>query len=144
MQSTTLNKPDVSIMAPTSPGQLLDRITILQIKAKKISGGSRRLAIVSELNALVAVLEHNVPQVPEISRVKDELSRVNARLWDIEDQLRIFEANSDFGQEFIEAARSVYKFNDERCELKRQVDELLGSQITDQKIYLASHYKTPE
>jgi hypothetical protein len=125
------------LLVPTSPGQVLDRITILQIKADKTIG----LAIHSMLHAELAELgrywKSVIPVSPELTALEDALRRVNSELWGIEDRLRGYELKSDFGADFVQAARSVYRLNDERHRLKCCVDSLLRSAFSEIKVYVS-------
>lgn len=125
------------LLVPTSPGQVLDRITILKIKADKTLGLSVHATVLGELAALSKCWEAGVPTSPELTSLEEALRRVNAELWEVEDRLRLYEATSDFGPDFVTAARSVYKLNDERFRLKRRVDALLRCAMSETKVYLS-------
>ena len=124
-----------TVLAPTTPGQLLDRITILRIKVDRVADDARRRVVASELNELVRIFAGAVPDPSALAAMVDELQKVNGELWEVEDQLRQCESNKDFGAFFVELARSVYRLNDRRYEIKRQIDVALGSLLPEQKIY---------
>ena len=128
---------DKEILVVTSPGELVDKITILRTKARKITD-SRKLR---NINAELAMLtERQCACIPESQRVAEltgELQQINETLWDIEDEIRRCEAEQDFGKRFIELARSVYRTNDRRAAVKRAIDGLVGSRFTEQKQYVA-------
>lgn len=125
------------VMVKVAPGELLDKITILQIKEERVKDEAKLTNIRHELAELQNVQTSEVPQSDELSRLFAELKAVNMRLWDIEDDIRDCERNKDFGPKFVELARSVYFQNDQRAKLKRQVNELLGSEIVEEKSYQA-------
>jgi tetratricopeptide (TPR) repeat protein len=120
-----------------APGELIDKITILEIKAQKMSDPSKRGRICAECEALKSVRDRNLGQSEEIARLTFELQAVNQRLWQVEDEIRLCEKAKDFGPRFIELARSVYHENDRRAALKRRINELLGSRITEEKCYMS-------
>ncbi|MSP54945.1 MAG: hypothetical protein EXR69_04970 [Myxococcales bacterium] len=114
------------ILAPCSIGDLLDRITILRLKRARCRG-DLRAHVVLELSGLEALWVDE----PEMA----DLAEVNLALWEVEDQLRAFEASGTFDAAFIAAARSVYRLNDRRASLKRAVNARLGSQIVEVKVH---------
>jgi hypothetical protein len=118
-----------------APGELIDKITILEIKAQKISDPSKRGRICAECQALKSVRDRDLGQSEEIARLTFELQAINQRLWQVEDDIRLCEKSKDFGPRFIELARSVYHENDRRAALKRRINDLLGSRITEEKCY---------
>jgi hypothetical protein len=123
------------VLVEVSLGELLDKITILQIKRERISDPSKRANVQRELETLEAARGELGPPPPELARLSDELKHVNEALWDIEDAIRLCERNQDFGPRFIELARAVYHQNDHRGHLKRQVNDLLGSRLREEKAY---------
>lgn len=123
------------ILAPIGVGELFDKITILRIKAGKLTDPSRRAHVERELGLLEAVRDANVELSAELSERVDELEAVNRMLWDVEDELRSHERRADFEADFVTLARSVYVHNDRRAALKRQIDELCGSEIVEEKSY---------
>ena len=124
-------------LAPVSWGELLDKITILEIKADRIAGPAARANVNRELTLLREVAAPVLPQ-PDLAPLIDGLRRVNLALWQIEDDIRAREAAGDFGAGFIELARAVYLTNDERAALKRQVNALLRSELVEEKFHAAT------
>jgi len=125
----------VQIKAEISPGELIDKITILEIKAERITDAEKLPSVRLALSVLEDTRNAEIPASASLSELCDELKAVNERLWDIEDDIRDCERDQDFGEKFIELARSVYRTNDVRAALKRQIDELLGSELVEQKSY---------
>lgn len=125
------------IVVPVSPGELLDKITILRIKSERIADAGKRANVVHELDLLSETADDTLPPSGSLDRLVDELKSVNEALWDIEDAIRDCERAADFGPRFVELARSVYVTNDRRAALKRQINELLGSAIVEEKSYNA-------
>ena len=128
------NKID-KILAEISPGELFDKITILEIKKSKISNKEKLNDIEKELLSLNGTVQKFIPNQSSISKYINELKNVNLKLWDIEDGKRAAEKNKDFGEKFIELARNVYKFNDERAKIKLAINNALGSNIKEVKSY---------
>ncbi len=124
-----------AVKVEISPGELIDRITILEIKAARINDEAKRANIGVELSELTAARRGAVPASARLAALTGELSEVNGALWDIEDEIRVLEAAGDFGPAFIELARAVYKTNDRRSAIKRKINELLGSRLIDEKSY---------
>ena len=118
-----------------SVGELIDKITILEIKADKIKDPSKLKNINHELQLLTATWQ-DTGLVSEITNeLKQALKAVNLKLWKIEDDIRIFEKNKNFGDEFVQLARSVYYQNDDRAAIKKQINEATGSELTEEKSY---------
>ena len=128
------NKLDI-ILAEISAGELIDKITILEIKKLKITNKDKLIDIEKELFSLNRTLNEFIPNETNIEEFKKELKKINLKLWDIEDGKRYAEKNNDFGNEFIELARNVYKFNDERAKIKLAINNALGSNIKEVKSY---------
>lgn len=124
-------------LAPVSWGELLDKITILEIKAERITDPAARANVGRELQLLRQVAAPVMAQ-PGLAPLLDDLRRVNAALWRIEDDIRACEAASDFGAGFIELARSVYLTNDERSAIKRRINDLLRSELIEEKYHAAA------
>ena len=124
------------IEVPVSWGELIDKITILEIKSERISEPSKLGNVKKELDLLASKLGSRAGQ-SEVLRIKDALRGVNGSLWDIEDEIRACENAGDFGSRFIELARSVYITNDRRAELKRELNTVLGSDLVEEKSYQA-------
>ena len=124
------------LLVPISAGELLDKLSILELKAAALVDPVRQANVRRELAALEAVRRQEVPPRPELDALYDELRAVNAQLWRTEDELRVRERDSRFDRGFIELARSVYRDNDRRALLKRRINELTGSDIVEEKTYL--------
>ena len=128
------NKID-KILAEISAGELFDKITILEIKKSKISNKEKLNDIEKELLSLKETVKKYIPNQSSISKYINDLKNINLKLWDIEDGKRAAEKNKDFGEKFIELARNVYKFNDERAKVKLAINTTLGSNIKEVKSY---------
>jgi hypothetical protein len=133
----TRNATTRFVMVPIAPGELIDKITILQIKHERVRDAGKLVNIRRELAELQSVQGTAVLASPALGQLTAGLKEVNERLWDIEDDIRDCERNKDFGAKFIELARSVYFQNDRRAKLKREINELLGSEIVEEKSYQA-------
>lgn len=120
-----------------SPGELIDRITILEIKRTKISDPQKLRNVNRAYKSLSLTLLARVPLTPAIERLSKELKAVNELLWEAEGDLRDHERRGNFDGLFIETARTVYINNDRRSSLKREIDELLGSRLVEEKFYKA-------
>jgi len=129
------NKLD-KILAEISAGELIDKITILEIKKTKINDGEKLKNIEKELSSLNETFKKVIPKLSEIKILIDKLKSINLKLWDIENAKRLAEKNNNFDEKFIELSRSVYKNNDERAKLKLEINNILGSNIKEVK----SHY----
>ncbi|MDP1702003.1 MAG: DUF6165 family protein [Aestuariivirga sp.] len=125
-----MDAPSVAV----SWGELIDKITILEIKDERLAAEAARRNVKKELSLLNRSATKTLNMI-EIRGLKDELSRINTQLWDIEDQIRAKEAQQQFDQEFIELARSVYKTNDVRTAIKRRINEVLSSELMEEKSY---------
>ena len=125
----------MTIMAPISAGELVDKITILRVKAQRIGDPAKAANVRKELALLEAIAEGALPRTPEIDRLTAELAEVNAALWDIEDGKRDCERRGAFGEAFVALARSVYVENDRRAAIKRAINEAAGSEIVEEKSY---------
>ena len=128
------NKID-KILAEISAGELFDKITILEIKRAKISNKEKLVDIERELSSLNEIVKKVIPNQSNISKHISNLKNINLKLWDIEDGKRAAEKNQDFGKKFIELARNVYKFNDERAKIKLAINIEVGSNIKEVKSY---------
>ena len=122
---------------PVSWGELIDKITILEIKRERI-GGAEAHAHVTLEHRLLSDMAALALQVEAVRLLYDELRRINAMLWDIEDAIREAEARVQFGPEFVRLARSIYQTNDERAMLKRRINDLLGSDLVEEKSYAST------
>jgi len=125
------------VTIPVSWGELFDKITILEIKRDRIEDAAKLANISRELDALRQVCESSRLPGQTLDDLVGELRSVNEALWDIEDDIRACERGGDFSERFIELARSVYKTNDRRAELKYQINRLLGSELVEEKSYEA-------
>ena len=123
------------ILAEISAGELIDKITILEIKAKKISNSEKLVEVNKELISLNETLKKYIPNQTKILEHKQDLKNINLKLWDIEDLKRNAEKNKNFDEKFIELARNVYKYNDERAKIKLAINVSLGSNIKEVKSY---------
>tara|TARA_B100001121_G_scaffold288993_1_gene287560 strand:- start:649 stop:1044 length:396 start_codon:yes stop_codon:yes gene_type:complete len=128
------NKMD-KILAEISAGELIDKITILEIKKEKIKNKEKIENVNRELISLNESLKKYIPNNNKILSLKNELKKINLKLWEIEDGKRAAEKNKKFDEEFIELARNVYKFNDERAKIKLSINNALGSNIKEVKSY---------
>jgi hypothetical protein len=126
-----------AILVEIAPGELLDRIAILELKRERIADPAKLRNVGIELETLQTARDQAVPPSDRLAVLVGELKAVNARLWDIEDDIRRCEHVQDFGPSFIELARAVYINNDHRAALKRQINDLLGSRIVEEKSYAA-------
>jgi hypothetical protein len=123
------------LLAPISGGELFDKITILEIKAERITESRKLLNVSSELRLLNEVRDREVARSPMLDCLAAELKQVNGSLWRLEDDIRDCERQGEFGPSFVALARSVYRINDRRALLKRQINELSGSLIIEEKSY---------
>jgi hypothetical protein len=123
------------ILTPISPGELIDKITILRIKMANITDPAKLKNVETEHGVLDAVLKNDVPASAELSALDDQLQAINQELWNIEDDIRDCERDGDFGDTFIQLARAVYVTNDKRADLKKQINTLLGSTLVEEKSY---------
>jgi len=119
----------------TSAGELIDKITILEIKREKISDQKSLEIIGKEYSSLEDSIKKNLKVDGKIKELWKQLKEVNLKLWEIEDKIRLSEKNKKFDQKFIELARSVYKCNDLRAEIKSKINQLSGSNIKEIKQY---------
>ena len=126
-----MNSPQV----PISWGELFDKITILQIKLENLTSKNAFENVEQELKKLQSVLTQNGPKTMETIQLEGELRQINQQLWGIEDKIRDKERTNSFDDEFIQLARSVYITNDERSRIKRKINELLGSELVEEKSY---------
>lgn len=125
----------MQLQVPVSVGEVLDKITILQIKLAHISDANKRVNIQNELDALLPLVAGDVFTTVEMQELMAELKSVNEALWDIEDDIREKEAAKSFDAEFIKLARAVYVTNDKRAEIKKQINLATGSALIEEKSY---------
>ena len=123
------------ILAEISAGELIDKITILEIKKEKISNKEKLVEVNKELSSLNETLKKSINDESKIINFKNDLKRINLKLWDIEDGKRSAEKNNKFDEKFIQLARNVYKFNDDRAKIKLAINNALGSNIKEVKSY---------
>ena len=123
------------IQIQVSAGELLDKITILEIKNERISDPKKLTNVRKELGSLEAENPFDLNNWTELSALFEELRMVNSTLWDIEDQIRTCENISDFGDTFVQLARSVYIQNDARADIKKRINILTKSNLTEEKSY---------
>ena len=124
------------VLSEISPGELLDKISILEIKLEKIKDKNSQEKIKIEYKILKKIQNSSIEMSDKIKDLYRSVSDVNIKLWDIEDKLRICEKNKDFGKNFIELARGVYFNNDKRAKLKNEINEILKSDIREIKQYV--------
>ena len=123
------------ILAEISAGELIDKITILEIKKEKIINKEKLIEVDKELVSLNETLKKSINDENKILSFKNDLKNINLKLWDIEDGKRSAEKNNQFDEKFIQLARNVYKFNDERAKIKLAINNALGSNIKEVKSY---------
>ena len=123
------------ILSEISAGELLDKISILEIKLQKIQDKNNLDEIKKEYNILIKIQNSSIEFTDKIKNLFKEIKEVNINLWEIEDKIRICEKNKDFGKNFIELARDVYFNNDKRSKIKSEINKLLGSNIKEIKQY---------
>jgi len=125
----------MALNVEVSVGELLDKISILEIKSERIADAAKLANVNAELETLRATWSASALSHHDISDQMRRLKAVNEKLWDIEDGIRRLEADGSFGDEFISLARSVYFSNDERAAIKRELNEMLGSRLVEEKSY---------
>ena len=123
------------ITVPVSVGEVVDKVTILEIKSDRISDTDKLRNIATELDALRPLVSGGVFDAEEVVALTDALRAVNGELWDIEDDIRAEEAADRFGDRFIELARAVYVTNDRRAELKKKINLATGAELVEGKSY---------
>lgn len=123
------------IVVEIAPGELIDKITILEIKVERFSDADKRTNVLAELQTLADARAAAIVQDDEIVKLTNELKAINEALWEIEDELRECDRNGDFGARFVELACAVYRTNDRRAEVKRAINLHLGSRLVEEKSY---------
>ena len=124
------------ILSEISAGELLDKISILEIKLKKIKDKNNLKEIKKEYKILQKIQNSSIKFNDKIMKLFNSIKKVNIKLWNVEDKLRICEKNKDFGKKFIELAREVYFNNDKRSKIKSEINKILGSNIREVKQYV--------
>lgn len=124
------------ILVPISPGELIDKLTILQLKIENIADPEKLANIRHEEKLLKTTVQRSITSSPELQALWDQLYAINADLWAIEDDIRACDARGDFGEAFIALARAVYVTNDKRAAVKKQINLLLGSDLVEEKSYV--------
>jgi TPP-dependent 2-oxoacid decarboxylase len=124
------------ILTEISAGELLDKISILEIKLDKIKDKGSLIEINKEYTSLSETKNSNISITKDLENLTKQLKETNMKLWSIEDEKRMCEKNKDFGKKFIELARSVYLNNDKRAKIKSEINKLLGSNIKEIKKYI--------
>ncbi len=130
--------PDIkglTVSVEISPGELIDKVTILEIKAARIGDDEKLANVRHELDLLSGIRAKNLSESAELAALEAGLKQANEALWQIENDIRDCERAKDFGPRFVELARSVYRTNDRRAQLKREIGELLGAGIVEEKSY---------
>ena len=127
----------MEILIPASPGELLDKIAILEIKAERIKDARKLANVRAELAVLVGARDANLDRADWLGRLAAALKSINGELWEIEDRIREHERRGDFGLGFVELARAVYLCNDRRAAIKREINVRLDSAIVEEKSYAA-------
>jgi Family of unknown function (DUF6165) len=128
----------MNILIEVAPGELIDKLTILEIKLELIEDESKRASVQREYALLKSAYQTAIVENEQLAELTATLKRINRELWDIEDNIRAEERAQRFGSRFIELARSVYRTNDRRAAVKRQINTLLNSPIPEEKSY--THY----
>jgi len=123
------------LRVPVSIGELIDKITILEIKAERIADPAKRRNVMAELKVLLEAKSGIGLDVAALGPFASELKSINVALWDIEDAIRDAEARGDFGPRFIALARSVYQMNDRRARVKYQINTTFKSELVEEKSY---------
>ena len=126
----------MKILSEISAGELLDKITILEIKIDKIKNEDDKKEVLKEYKSLKKIQEDNIEFNEEIKKLYNDLKQTNSKLWEIEDKLRVFEKEKKFDNEFIKLARGVYFNNDDRSKIKLKINKLLKSNIREIKQYV--------
>ena len=123
------------ILAEVSIGELLDKISILEIKHEKIKDPEKLKFILDEHSILKDQLNKNVKTDEKLNKLFESLKKINTKLWGIEDQKRLYEKNSDFGENFIKVSRDIHFLNDDRSKIKLEINKYTGSKIREIKEY---------
>jgi hypothetical protein len=125
----------MSILIQVSPGELIDKMTILEVKLGHMSDPAKLANVRREHEMITQTFRENVADTPALAKLIVELKAANLALWTIEDDIRDHEREGDFGESFVALARSIYRINDERAAIKRRINVLLDSAIVEEKSY---------
>ena len=125
----------MSIKIDVSVGEIMDKLTILEIKSEKIQDEEKLANVLKERNSLLPAIDQPDYKTDEVRKLVAELKDINLKLWEIEDEIRLKEADKCFDEGFIELARSVYYTNDQRAEVKKQINLVTGSALVEEKSY---------
>ena len=126
----------MKILSEISVGELLDKISILEVKMEKIKDNNKKEEVKKEYEILKKIQSSSIELKGDLKELFDSLKKVNAVMWDIEDKVRICEKNKDFGEKFIELARGVYFNNDKRSRIKLEINKKLNSNLVEVKEYV--------
>ena len=129
-------KKSKKILSEISAGELLDKISILEIKLERIKDKNSQEEIIKEYNILKETQNSSIEFTDKIKELFESIKETNLNLWKIEDKIRICEKNKDYGKNFIELARGVYFTNDKRSKIKSEINKILGSNIKEMKQYV--------
>ncbi len=124
-----------AILTPVSIGELIDKITILEIKAERIDDAAKLANVRTELDGLLPLFARQRASQPALDALKQTLKTINERMWDIQDQLRDKEAAQQFDDAFVQLARGVYRTNGERVQVKNEINRVAGSALVEEKQY---------
>jgi len=124
-----------TILTPVSIGELIDKITILEIKAERIDDAGKLANVRAELAGLLPLVHGQQAAQPSLARLQSQLKAINERMWDIQDQLRDKEAHQQFDEAFVALARGVYRTNGERVQVKNEINRVAGSALVEEKQY---------
>ena len=125
----------MTILIQVSPGELIDKMTILEVKLDHMSDPAKLANVRREHDMIAQTFRENVADTPALAKLIVELKAANLALWTIEDDIRDHERKGDFGESFVALARSIYRINDERAAIKRRINVLLDSAIVEEKSY---------
>ena len=125
----------MAVHVPVSWGEVIDKITVLEIKSEKLTDAAKLANVRKELGLLVAIRDQEFAGHAQLPQLSARLKAINSALWKIEDDIRDCERDQDFGPKFVALARSVYVTNDERAEVKREINTVLGSDLVEEKSY---------
>lgn len=133
------NAAHPGLLVEIAPGELIDKITVLEIKAERISDPARLAHIQTELEILTKTRDEKLPATEELSRITDALKQINIIIWDQSDRIRVLGGAGDFGEEFAKVSWDIHHANDTRAALKKEINLLLNSRLVEEKSY--PHWK---